>query len=363
MARRLSQQLWLLVVLTAIPFLCPAQQKPLVMPLVPAANWRLAESGPLPLSAVSMYGGEPAIEKEYGVKALELRTYQLGKTRVQVMVEPAPDATSAYGLLTFYSTSAMLPEKGVDLACGDANGALMARGRNFLRLLRGKDATVAENDYLALLVFVGGTKPAADPLATLPLRLPTKDLTPGSEKYLLGLEAAKRALPTFRTDLIGFEQGAEVQLGQYQTTKGLSTLMAISYPTSQIARVRFGALTSFLALNQERGADTLYGRRRGSFVFLVLHAGNSETASLLMDQFRVTQGVSWDERYVTERSFTLQLIQMILAILILTAFLIAGGLAAGIIFFLSRRVAARFFPNWQWGHPDDDQLIRLNLRI
>jgi hypothetical protein len=121
-------------------------------------------------------------------------------------------------------------------------------------------------------------------------------------------------------------------------------------------------LANFLALNQERGADTLYGRRRGSFVFLVLHAGNSETASLLMDQFRVTQGVSWDERYVTERSFTLQLIQMILAIFILTAFLIAGGLTAGIIFFLSRRVAARFFPDWQWGHADDDQIIRLNLR-
>jgi len=332
------------------------------MPLVPAANWRLVESGPLPLSAVSKYGGDPAIEQEYGVKALELRTYELGKTRVQVVVEPTPDATSAYGLLTFYTTPGMLPEKGVDLAYGDANSTLMARGKNFLRFLRGKDATLAENDTLALLVFVGGTKPAANPLTTLPLRLPVRDLTPGSEKYLFGLEAAKRALPAFRTDLIGFEQGAEVQLGQYQTAKEPSTLMAISYPTPQIARVRFGALTNFLALNQERGADTLYGRRRGSFVFLVLHAGNSETASLLMDQFRVTQGVSWDERYVTERSFTLQLIQMILAIFILTAFLIAGGLTAGIIFFLSRRVAARFFPDWQWGHADDDQIIRLNLR-
>jgi hypothetical protein len=332
------------------------------MPLMPAANWRLVESGPLPLSAVSNYGGDPAIEQEYGVKALELRTYQLGKTRAQVVVEPAPDATSAYGLLTFYATPAMLPKKGIDLAYGDVNSVLMARGRSFLRFLRGKDEALTEDDYLALLVFVGGTKPAADPLTTLPLLLPAKDLTPGSEKYLLGLEAAKRALPAFRTDLIGFEQGAEVQLGQYQTAKGLSTLMAISYPTPEIARVRFGALTNLLALNQERGADTLYGRRRRSFVFLVLHAGNPETASLLMDQFRVSLGVSWDERYVTERSFTLQLIQMILAILILTVFLIAGGVVAGILFFLSRRIAAKFFPDLQWGHPDDDQLIRLNLR-
>jgi hypothetical protein len=361
MARRLSKQLELLIALTAIPFLCPAQQKPLIVPILPAANWRQVESVPLSLSAISKYGGDPAIEQEYGVKALELRTYELGKMRAQVVIEPTPDATSAYGLLTFYTTPEMLPEKGVDLAYRDAQGALMARGRNFLRFLPGKDATLAENDFSAWLVFVGGTKPAADPLATLPLALPVKDLTPGSEKYLLGLEAAKRVLPAFRTDLIGFEQGAEVQLGQYQTAKGLPTLVAISYPTPQIARIRFGALTNFLALNQEHGADSVYGRRRGSFVFLVLHAGNSETASLLMDQFRVSQGVSWDQRYVTERSFTLQLVQMILAILILTAFLIAGALAAGIIFFLSRRLAARFFPDSQWGHPDEDQIIRLNL--
>jgi hypothetical protein len=363
MARRLSKQAGLLAALTAIPFLCLAQQKPLAIPLVPAADWRQVEAESLPLSAVSKYGGEPVIEQEYGVKALELRTYQLGKIRTQVVVEPAPDATAAYGLLTFYHRPSMLPEGGIELAYGDADGALMARGKNFIRFLRGQESPLSKNDYQALLIFVGGTKPSANALANLPAPLPTKNLAPESEKYLLGPEAAKRVLPSFRTDLLGFEQGAEVQLGQYQTGKGLSTLLAISYPTPQIARVRFGALTSFLGLNQDRGVDSIYGRRRGSFVFLVLGAGKAQTATLLMDQLRVAQGVSWDERYPSERSFTLQLIQMILAILILSAFLIALCILAGIIFFLSRRLAARFFPDWQWGHPDEDQLIRLNLKM
>jgi hypothetical protein len=363
MARRLSKQAGLLAALTAIPFLCLAQQKPLAIPLVPAADWRQVEAESLPLSAVSKYGGEPVIEQEYGVKALELRTYQLGKIRTQVVVELAPDATAAYGLLTFYHRPSMLPEGGIELAYGDADGALMARGKNFIRFLRGQDSPLSKNDYQALLIFVGGTKPSAHALANLPAPLPTKNLVPESEKYFLGPEAAKRVLPSFRTDLLGFEQGAEVQLGQYQTGKGLSTLMAISYPTPQIARVRFGALTSFLGLNQDRGVDSIYGRRRGSFVFLVLGAGNVQTATLLMDQLRVAQGVSWDERYPSDRSFTLQLIQMILAIIILSAFLIAACALAGIIFFLSRRLAARFFPDWQWGHPDEDQLIRLNLKM
>ena len=362
MARIFAKHAGLVAVLTALPFLSIAQEKPFVMPLVPAANWRQVDSHALRLSALNGYGGDPVVEHEYGVKALELRTYQLGKTRMQVVVEPTADATSAYGLLTFYQTPAMAPEKDIQLTVGDANQTIMARGDNFIRFLLGKGSSPSESDYQALLVFVGGTKPSASTIRSLPPPMPPKGLVPGSEKYLLGLEAAKRVLPSFRTDLIGFEQGAEVQIGQYQTGKGTSTLMSISYPTPQIARVRFGSLTNFLGLNRDHEENSVYGRRHSSYVFLVLNAGNSGTASSLMDQFQVTEGVSWDQRYSSERSFTMQLVHMILAIMLLTAFLIGGCVLAGVLFFLSRRIAAKFFPDSQWGHPDEDQLIRLNLK-
>jgi hypothetical protein len=363
MARIIAKHAWLVAMLTALPFHCSAQNKPLVMPLVPAADWRQVDSRPLPLSAVSKFGGDPAVEREYGVKALELRTYQLGKTQTQVVVEPAPDAISAYGLMTFYQTPAMTLEKGLQLAIGDASQTLMARGNNFIRFLRSKDSPSSENDYQALLVFVGGSQPPRSMLESLPSSMPPKGLVPGSEKYILGLEVAKRVLSSFRTDLIGFEQGAQVQLGQYETGKGTSTLMSISYPTPQIARVRYGALTNFLGLNRDQGENSVYGRRYHSYVFLVLNAGNAGTASALMDQFDVTESVSWDEKYNSDRSFTLQLVHMILAIFLLTAFLIGGCVVAGILFFLSRRFAAKFFPGSSWGHPDEDQLIRLNLKI
>jgi hypothetical protein len=362
MAQIFAKHAGLVAVLTALPILCSAQEKRTFIPVVPAADWRQAESQPSPLAAVSKYGGEPAVEHEYGVKALELRTYRLGKTRTQVVVEPTPDAISAYGLLTFYQTSAMTPEKGIQLAVGDANQTLMARGSNFIRFLRSPESSLSENEYQALLVFVGGSKPSASTMQDLPRPMPPKGLVPGSEKYLLGLEAAKRVLPSFRTDLIGFEQSAEVQMGQYQTGKGTSTLLSIEYPTPQIARVRFGALTNFLGLNQDKGADSVYGKRHHSYVFLVLNAGNAPTASALMDQFDVTESISWDQKYNPERTFTLQLVHMILAIFLLTAFLIGGCIVAGVLFFLSRRFAAKFFPDSQWGHPDDDQLIRLNLK-
>jgi hypothetical protein len=316
----------------------------------------------LPVSAVGNYVGDPAVEGEYGVTAMELRTYELAKTRVQVLVEPAADATSAYGLLTFYQTPAMKPEEDIQLAFGDANQTLMARGSNFLRFLRSNSSPPTDSDYHALLIFVGGTKPSESAVRALPRPLPPNGLVPGSEKYLLGLEAAKRVLPAFRTDLIGFEQGAEVQIGQYQSGKGASTLLSISYPTPQIARVRYGSLTDLLGLNRDQGENSIYGRRQGSYVFIVLNTGNAETASVVMDQFKVTESVSWDQKYNSERTFTLELVHMILAILILTAMLVGACVITGVLFYLSRRFAARFFPTSQWGRADDDQLIRLNLR-
>jgi hypothetical protein len=297
------------------------------------------------------------------VKRLELRTYEVGKTRTQVVVEQAPDVPSAYGLLTFYQTPAMMPEKDIQLAVGDANITLMARGRNFLRFLRGKDLPPSKSDYHALLIFVGGSNPSPTTLKDLPSPLPPEGLIPGSEKYFWGLEAAKRVLPSFRTDLIGFEQSAQAHLGQYQTAKGSSTLLLISYPNPQIAQIRFKALTSLLALNQDQGENTVYGRRQGSYIFLALNAGNPGTASTVMDLFQVTRGVSWDEHYPqSKRSFTLQLVNMILSIFVLTAFLVGGCVIAGVLFYFSRRVAAKLFPDALWGRPDEDQLIRLNLK-
>jgi hypothetical protein len=361
MSLKFTRHVWLLAVLAALPLGSSALDKPFVMPLVPAANWRQVESQPLILPMISKYGGDPAVDQDYGVKAPELRTYQLGKTRTQVVVEPAPDASSAYGLLTFYQTTAMTTEKNIQLAVGDTNQTLMARANNFIRFLRAKDSPISASDFKALLVFVGGDKASASTLKALPRPLPPKGLVPGSEKYILGLEAAKRVLPSFRTDLIGFDQGAEVQLGQYQNGKGASTLVSISYPTPQIARVRFGSLTNLLGLNQDHGAVSVYGRRDGSYVFLTLNAGTAGYASALMDQFKVTESISWDQKYTSQRTFTLQLVYMILSILALAAILIGGCVIAGVLFFLSRRFAGKFFPGSQWGHSDEEQLIRLNL--
>jgi hypothetical protein len=81
-----------------------------------------------------------------------------------------------------------------------------------------------------------------------------------------------------------------------------------------------------------------------------------------LDQFHVTQQLSWDERYPGDKTIGRQLFELIMGNVFLTLFLAGAGIAGGVLIVLSRRVTARLFPDWQWGHPEADRLIRLNLQ-
>src|SRR5271157_3814838 len=347
--------------LSAAPPLSCAQNVS-VVPLVPAGNWQLAATHNLGVDEIQKYGGDPAVEREFGVKSLEVRTYGLDRVPAEVVLEPAADASAAFGLFTYYQNESMHPEKAIQLAMTGPEVSLMARGRSFIRFLRPKDSQLSENEFRALLIFVGGTRPAGDSLANLPPPLPSSGLIPGSEKYIIGPEVARRVLPNFRTDLLGFDHGAEIHVGEYLVGSSRSTMMELSYPTPQIARLRFGAMSDSLALNQDRGANTLYARREGSFVFVVLKSSNKAAATKLLDQFKVTGQLSWDEKYPGNKSIGRQLFELIMGNLFLCIFLAGGGVVGGVLIVVSRRVAAKFFPDSQWGHPESDQLIRLNLQ-
>ena len=351
--------LWFLT-LHAVPPLSCAQDVS-VIPLVPAANWRLTATQGLGVDEINSYGGDPAIEREYGVKSLEVRTYQLDGTRADVVLESAPDVSAAYGLLTYYQNESMHPEKAIQLAMTGSQVSLMARGRSFIRFLRPKNSQLSESDFRALLILVGGTRPTTDSLANLPLPLPPSGLIPGSGKYMIGPETAQRVLPSFPTGLIGFDQGAEVQVGEYLMGNSRSTMMEVSYPTPQIARLRFRAMSDSLGLNQDRGANSLYARREGSFIFLALKTNNKADATKFLDQFNVNEQLSWDEKYPGDKTIGRQLFELIMGNVFLTLVLSGAGIAGGVLIVLSRRVTARFFPAWEWGHPEMDRLIRLNL--
>ncbi len=360
MNSRWVRRLGVCLALLAVP--CWARgQKHSAIPLVPAASWRLVSSRTSNLDTVRHWGGDPTIEREYGVRTLEHRAYALNGQTTSVIVEEAPDPSAAYGLLTYYQTEGMQPASGMQLTLIGAEVALMARGRYFIRVPRPPSLQVSDIEFRALLVFTGGTRSLARTPPHLPAALPVEGLIPGSEKYLLGPEAARRVLSSFRTDLIGFPQGAELQMAMYRSGDLRLTLLAISYPTPQIARARFGAMETFLELNQERGSESVFARRSGSYVFLVLGSSSRLQAAKLMDQLQVTGTLSWDRPYPRPKPFAQEVLELIIANLLLILILVGFSVIGGVLFFIWRRIVAKWFPQWAWANPDRDALIRLNL--
>jgi hypothetical protein len=339
-------------------------QKPSVIPLVPAADWRLISSEKLEVEAVGQWGGDPAVDREYGVKAIEHRRYRLENKAADVVVEEGPDASAAYGLLTYYRTDSMEPVPGIESVASVSGEALMARGRFFTRILPYTGAGFSASDRRALLNLLQGQQPGAEGVAALPTPLPAIGLVSGSEKYLLGPVAARNVLPSLPSELIGFSQGAEMEVASYRSKaagpseKG-ATLVAITYPTSQIAREQFAMDQKQLRMNE--GDASIFGNRKGSFVFLTFNT-DAKSAAKILDQFKVSDRVSWDQKYPGKESPTLQMLEIIVSNLILVFVLVGFSVVGGIAIVLAKRLVRKWFPDDAGGSLDGEGLVVLNLR-
>ena len=350
--------------LVLAPSLLVAQERS-VVPLIPAANWRLVGSQKVELDAISKWGGDPTVEQEYGVKSLTERTYQLDSHRAEAILEETPDASSAYGLLTFYQNETMSPDKSTGLTVLGSRGALLARGRVFIRVARPDEYPLSNSDFQALLIFIGGIRSASETTVGLPAPLPTVGRVPCSEKYLLGPEAARRVLPSFPVELIGFEQGAEVQAASYLTGPGASPrlfLLLFSYPNPQIARKRFGSMESSLRLNQNHAGEASYGTRQGALILVVLNSPSRAAANGLLSEFKVSQQVSWDQRYPDQEPVVIQMAKLVLGNMLLVLILVVFAVVGGVLVFVFKRLTAKWFPEASWAHRDDGQIIILSLK-
>src|SRR5215471_3272302 len=139
------------LLLLVAPLAAEAQRTSMVQLL--SSDWRLTASAKPDLGEIRLWGGDLAIEREYGVKSLELRTYQLVDKTVQVLLETTPDPTSAYGLMTYYQSESGEPIKGFEMAVQGPSGVLMARGPLFIRV-RAKASSISDPRLRSLLMLV-----------------------------------------------------------------------------------------------------------------------------------------------------------------------------------------------------------------
>jgi len=337
-----------------------AQEKPTVVSIVPSLDWQLESSDSVDPSVLARWGGDPAIEREYGVKTLTARTYGFGGHTADVLMEEASDPSAAYGLWTFYRTPEMNPVRGVLLTLASPGKVLLVRGAMFIRVsLRGQE-TLPEAEDRALLKSVGGPLPSAHAFDQLPPSLPSHELVHGSEKYILGPIAAARELPSFPTNLFGFDEGAEVQAARYSVggTGGL-TLVAVNYPTPQIASAGLDTITKALG---EGGSAKISARRRDTYVLMVANAPSRAVADRFLDQFKVEKVISTDPTVADAGDDVTALMKLLIANGVFIILLTGLSLAGGVLVFVSKQLARKWFANSVLVQGERGGMILLNLR-
>lgn len=386
MAVSLAKRLWLGALLLSV--WTPARaQNTAVIPLATSSTWRLEGSNKIPVEELRAWGADVAIEREYGVSVVERRVYVLypEEQRVDAFIEKASDPSAAYGLLTVYATGQMSQLKDLPLTRLGPASALLVRGSNFIRIVQaaappGKvakpvgtantSAASSEHPFAfslgelrSLLAQVGGEGPSSAELEARPAAPPLAGLVQGSEKYLLGEAAARRVLPAFPVQLIGFSMGAEVRMATYRAGEGNVRVLAISYPTPEIARTRFTAMENSLPLNppHSQAPSAVYGKETGSFIILVLDAPSAQVATKLLSRLNSSEHVAWDRPYPGDEPIIIQMVKLVIANLILTFILAGFALGGGVIFFITKRIAMKWFPRTTFGQPDEATIIKLHL--
>lgn len=329
--------------------------------LVPAASWMLSFSESWAIDRLRERGLDPVVEKEYGVSRIERRVYELSGESAEAFLFETPDPSSAYGLFTFYSTPKFRSEPGAQLTRYSPELGLMVRGRHLFRVSRPQSGKISRSEFRALLVSIGGLSPSSSSLAQLPHLIPSEGLLVGSEKYFLGPYAMQQFLPAFPVDVVGFSQGAEVQLGLYGSNNKLAQLILISYPTPQIARARFTDFQKVFSLNEGGKSDSYIGRRISSYIFLGKGASSKWVVEKVAKQLENSQEITWNEPPQLLEQFVLRVANLILGNLILIGLVMFFAFTGGVLIFLVRWLLDRYLPQTILARQKDGGVISLGL--
>jgi len=180
-------------------------------------------------------------------------------------------------------------------------------------------------------------------------RLPSTNLIPGSEEYILDAANIQK-VEGVDPSRLGFDVSAEATTADYRIGDKTVRLLLVLYPTQQIARKfadQMNAATPNLATSR---------RRVGPLLAIVSGTSDSSVIESLLGQVHYASNVMWEEPppglglgpiIVTVFTF----IAVLVGICIIAGFGLGGG----------RVVMKTFFPNRTLDRPEGAEFIELKL--
>lgn len=254
--------------------------------------------------------------EEYGLKDSETAGYENDTTKFRVAIYRLQDTTGAMAAFQWQRPANSTPSTIGRLAAETADSLLLVHGNYLLSFMGYKPPTVELDGLVQTLRNIDTTG-----LPTLSSYLPTEELVPNSERYVIGPAGLQKFAPGISPSVAAFHFGAEAQLGVFHSPKGDTTLAIFNYPTPQIAMQK---VPDFEKLP---GAMT---KRSGPLVALVLAPPDSDFAERLLARIRYQAAVTRDEYVPTRRdNIGNLLLNAFILIGILLAFSLVSGLALG----------------------------------
>jgi hypothetical protein len=304
--------------------------------------------------------------KEYGFTDFAAATYTRDDGRkVQLKAARFGDTSGAYGAFTFYKMPQMLSEKIGDQGAALNERVLFYRGNILVDADFGKLTAMSAAELRELAGLLPLPAGNTRNLPGLPAYLPTQSYVKNSAKYIVGKIGLQKINSPLPEDLVDFSAGAEVVLGNYNSSKGQAALMLISYPTPQIAAEHLRRIDAATGTPPKADSgnpvDTVrvFTKRTGPIVAVASGPISLSEATALLASVNYDADVTWNEN--TSFSKKDNLANLLVNIIVLCGILMGLALVAGVAFGGIRILVKRILPERVFDRPEEMEFISLHL--
>jgi hypothetical protein len=304
-----------------------------------------------------------AVLKEYGFTELNSAVYARDDGRkLTLKAARFQDASGAYGAFTYYKIPQMQKEKIGDQGASFNERVLFYRGNILVDAQFQRLSAMSAAELRDLSAELPPPPGNAAGLPGLPAYLPAKDYVKNTAKYVVGPAALEKVGDPINAQLVDFNAGAEVVLGDYSTSDGQARLTLISYPTPQIATEHLRRIDS-AKQQTSQGPPTIdpattFDKHTGPIVAVVTGSISPSDAKSMLASVNYEADVTWNQNTYFSRKDNAGnlLVNVIYLCAIIGGFAVVSGVAFGGI----RLLAKRFFPDKLFDRPDMG-LISLHL--
>src|SRR5688572_7241945 len=280
-----------------------------------------------------------AVWDEYGLEAAEQAVYDSPRGKCTATGWRLKDPTSALAVWQWKMPADGKPSSLEKLAVQSGARLWLMIG-NYVLQYDGVTPTLEQ----VQLMYV--TLPRLDQAALPALTgfLPTRDLVPGSQRFVIGPAGLEAFEPRIAPSIAGFHLGAEAQLARYKSADGELNLALFSYPTPHIARDRVEELSKVA------GAVV---KRSGPLVAVIIAPPGADAAERLLARVNYQATVTWNEKPLKPEPGVAEfLITAFTFIGVLVGFTLLAGVG-----YAGLRIGLR---KWS-GQPEDEPMVTLHL--